>query len=122
MAWLIWLVSVAWIAFGCAAILYTPQTRERAGQLMVRIGRVPASVAALVIGVCLMVASRDSLQAGFIFAIGLLALVKGGIFLWNPAGVYEKVVHWSLAAASDQTYRFMGIVTLVLGTALLSWV
>jgi hypothetical protein len=121
MEWIIWLVSLSWIAFGCLAILYTAQTREKAGQVMVRIGRVPGSVTALVIGGLLVVASRDSLQAGFILAIGLLALVKGGVFLWNPAGIYEKTIQWSLETASDQTYRFMGIITLILGTALFSW-
>jgi hypothetical protein len=121
MEWIIWLVSLTWIAFGCLAILYTAQTREKAGQLMARMGRVPLSITAAVIGAVLMIASRGSLQAGFIFSIGLLALAKGALFLWNPTGIYEKSVQWSLVAASDQTYRFMGIITLILGTALFSW-
>ena len=121
MEWIIRLISLAWIACGCLAILYTAQTREGAGKLMTRMGRVPAGASAAMIGVLLIAASSNSLQAAFIFAIGLLALAKGIVFLWNPGGVYEKAVQWTLVTASDQTYRFAGIVTLILGTALLSW-
>lgn len=121
MEWIVWLISLIWIAYGSLAILYTAQTRETAGKLVNRMGRVPLAATAAVIGVLLIVASRGSLQAGFIVALGLLALAKGIVFLWNPNGIYEKAVQWSLEQASDQTYRFMGIITLILGTALLSW-
>lgn len=121
MEWIIRLISIVWIAFGSLAILYTAQTRETAGKLMQRLGRIPSGAAAAVIGVLLIVAARGSQQGGFITALGLLALAKGIVFLWNPKGIYEKAVQWSLVDASDQTYRFMGIITLILGTALLSW-
>ena len=121
MEWIVWLVGRVWIVYGSLAILYTAQTREVAGKLTARAGRVPLSVVAAVIGVLLIVASRGSLQAGFIAALGLLAIGKGGIFLWNPNGIYEKALQWSRVEASDQTCRFIGIVALILGTALLSW-
>ena len=121
MEWFIWLISVFWIAFGSLAILYTAPTRETTGRMVERLGRVPLGVLAAVFGLLLMVASRGSIQAGFIFLLGLLGLIKGGLFLWNPGGIYEKSVQWSLVTASDHTYRFMGIVSLILGTALISW-
>ena len=121
MEWVIWLISLIWIAWGSLAILYTVQTRETAGKLMAQAGRVPLGAAAAVVGVLLMVASRNSLQAGFIFALGLLALIKGTIFIWNPKGVYERLVQWYLEETSDQTLRFFGIIALILGTALFSW-
>ncbi len=121
MEWIIWLISLIWIVWGGLAILYTAQTRETAGKLMTRAGRVPLGAIAAIVGVLLIVASRGSLQAAFIVALGLLALVKGALFLWNPRGIYESTVQWYLVAASDQTCRFMGIIALILGTALLSW-
>ena len=121
MQWFIWLISVFWIAFGSLAILYTRPTRDTAGRMVDRLGRVALGVTAVVFGVLLMIASRGSVQAGFILFLGLLALVKGGLFLWNPGGIYEKSVQWSLVEASEQTYRFMGIISLILGTALISW-
>ena len=121
MQWFIWLISVFWIAFGSLAILYTAPTRETSKMMVDRLGRVALGITAVVFGVLLMIASRGSVQAGFILFLGLLGLVKGGLFLWNPGGIYDKSVQWSLVEASDQTYRFMGIVSLILGTALISW-
>ena len=121
MEWIIWLISLVWIAAGCLAILHTAQTRERTGKLLTRAGRIPMGAAAAIIGVVLMIASRGSLQAGFIVTLGVLAIIKGVVFLWNPGGVYERTTQWYLVEASDQTCRFLGIIALILGTALLSW-
>lgn len=121
MEWIIWLIGLVWIAFGSLAILYTEQTREFYGKYIQRIGRVPLGGVAAVVGVLLILAARGTTQAGIITVLGVLALVKGILIVWNPKGVYEQSVQWFLVLASDQTYRFMGIVTLVLGTALFSW-
>ncbi|MBL0716197.1 MAG: hypothetical protein JJV98_21130 [Desulfosarcina sp.] len=121
MKWFIWLISLAWIAGGSLSILYTAKTREITGMLIERLGRVPLGVVTAVLGVLRIIASRGSLQAGFIVFLGLVALVKGGLSIWNPKGIYEKAVQWSLVEASDQTYRFMGIVMLIVGTAVFSW-
>ena len=121
MEWIIWLISLVWIAFGSLAILYTEQTREFYGKYTRQIGRVPLGAVAAVVGVLLIVAARGSVQAGIIAALGVLALVKGILIIWNPKGVYEQSVQWFMVVASDQTYRFMGIVSLILGTALFSW-
>jgi hypothetical protein len=121
MEWIIWLISLVWIAFGSLAILYTEQTREFYGKYIPPLGRMPLGVVAAVIGILLILAARGSAQAGIMTALGVLALVKGILIIWNPKGVYERSVQWFMVVASDQTYRFMGIVTLVLGTALISW-
>ena len=121
MEWIIWLISLVWIAFGSLAILYTEQTRALYGEYIQRIGRMPLGGVAAVVGVLLILAARGTTQTGVIAALGVLALVKGILIIWNPKGVYEQSVQWFLVEASDQTYRFMGIVALVLGTALFSW-
>jgi hypothetical protein len=121
MEWIIWLISLVWIAFGSLAILYTEQTRAVYGESVQRIGRIPLGGVAAVVGVLLILAARSTTQTGVIAALGVLALVKGVLIIWNPKGVYEQSVQWFLGEASDQTYRFMGIVALILGTALFSW-
>ncbi|MGD9098421.1 MAG: hypothetical protein PVF97_10065 [Desulfobacterales bacterium] len=121
MEWVIWLISLIWIAWGSLAILYTAQTRETAGKIMAQAGRVPLGAVAAVVGILLIVASRSSLQTGFIATLGFLALVKGVVFLWNPKGIYRRLTQWYLEETSDQTLRFFGIIALILGTALFSW-
>jgi len=36
--------------------------------------------------------------------------------------LYNKIIDWYLNKATDQTYRFFGIVILIIGTAIFSWV
>ena len=121
MKWFIYLFSIVWIASGGFLILYTRQCRETMAQWFERIGRVPMAVAAAVIGLLLVLSARGSLNAGVIVLIGLLAMLKGALFFFNPSGLFEKTLRWWLEQAADQTYRLAGMIALVLGTALFSW-
>ena len=61
-----------------------------------------------------------SRNPALVAVLGALALIKSVYLLFNPGNTYDALVAWFLRA-SDQTYRFFGIVMVVLGTALLSW-
>jgi len=122
MKWFIVLFSVVWIASGGFLILYTDRCREVLAQIFERMGRVPMAASAAVIGVLLLLSARSSAHAGAIVLLGLLALAKGGLFLWNPNRLFEKARQWWLQQATDQTHRLAGMVALILGTALISWV
>ncbi|MGD9332861.1 MAG: hypothetical protein PVJ53_16225 [Desulfobacterales bacterium] len=121
MTWFIYLFSIAWIAAGSFLILYTHHSRETMARWFAKIGRVPMSAAAAVIGILLVWAARGSPNAGVIVLIGLLAILKGALFFFNPHQLFEKTLHWWLEQAPNQTYRLAGIITIVLGTALFSW-
>lgn len=122
MKWILFGLSLFWITAGSWVILYTNQSRDGFKAMVDRLGRIPLGAGVAVLGVLVILAARGSYNAGFIVFLGLLALVKGALIVWNPRGLYEKTVQWGLAAASDQSYRLAGIVMLVLGTALLSWI
>ena len=51
-----------------------------------------------------------------------MALIEGVLAFTNPNKLYDQLMDWYLDALSDQTHRFMGIVTIILGTAILSWI
>jgi uncharacterized protein YjeT (DUF2065 family) len=121
MKWFIYLFSILWIASGGIFILYTEQYRELMGKICGRMGRVPMAATAVVIGLLLVLSARGSLNTGVIVLIGILAIAKGVVFFLNPNGIFEKTLRWWLEDATDQTYRLTGIITLILGTALLSW-
>lgn len=121
MKWFIYLFSTLWIASGGFLILYTDQYREVMGKVTERMGRVPMSLTAAVIGLLLLLSARGSLNAGVIVVIGILAMAKGVVFFLNPNRIFEKTLQWWLEDAADQTYRLAGIIALILGTALFSW-
>lgn len=121
MKWFIYLFSILWIASGGMLILYTDQYRELMGKICSRMGRVPMAATAAVIGLLLVLSARGSLNTAVIVLIGILAMAKGVVFFLNPNDIFEKTLRWWLEDATDQTYRLTGIITLTLGTALLSW-
>ena len=116
------LFSVLWIASGGFLILYTDRCRELMAKGIEQVGRVPMAVTAAVVGVLLLLSARGSHNATVIFILGLLAIAKGALFFWNPNRIFESTRQWWLEKAADQTYRLAGMIVLVLGTALISWV
>ncbi len=120
MEWVIYLVGVLWIALGCYYILYTTNARENAMLVMDHVDRHLLAVAAAVFGAVLIAAAFYTRFTAPVIFIGLLGIAKGIYLFVNPGGTYQVVRRW-YGEASDQTYRFFGILFLILGTAFISW-
>jgi len=58
----------------------------------------------------------------FIRIIGLLAIIEAGVIFLIPKNRYDELIGWYLNSASDQIYRLFGILSIILGTAVLSWI
>jgi len=76
----------------------------------------------LIMGILLLISATASRQSWLIRLIGLMAIIEGGIIFLIPKNVYDELMDWYLNSASDQTYRLFGILSLVLGSAILSWI
>jgi hypothetical protein len=122
MSWFLYLVSIAWISIGSCAILYTGDSRNTLKRSLSAMNRKVLSVLPLAFGVLMIVAASDSLHPWLIRILGLLGLIKGVFIIANPMALYEKSVQWFLESVSDQAYRLTGILTIILGTAILSWI
>lgn len=79
------------------------------------------SVLPITIGALLIVGAYQTAFPWVVVLLGILAAVKGCIFLFNPEKLADKLTSWYLEQASDHTYRLAGIIAIILGTALLSW-
>ncbi len=121
MAWFLYLISIVYIAFGCSFILAPMETKENM-RLITERGdrRVWASVAALA-GLLFLFSYGSSSHPAIIVLVGILALVKGGVFFVNPGGLYEKTLKWYYGEINEQTYRIHGIAALILGTVIFCW-
>jgi len=53
---------------------------------------------------------------------GLMAVIEGVVFFVISKGLYDKFMDWYLNSLSNQTYRLFGIICIILGTAILSWI
>jgi hypothetical protein len=122
MSWFLYLISVSWISIGSCAILYTGDTRNTLKSLLSAVNRKVLSGLPLVFGVLMIVAASDSLHPWLVRVLGLLGLIKAVFVFANPKSLYEKAIQWYLESVSDQGYRLAGIITVILGTAVLSWI
>jgi len=121
MKWLLYIISVVWIGAGSAFILYTDQSRNFVKKLLAGTDAGLVSVAPITIGALLIVGAYQTAFPWFVLLLGILAAAKGCIYLFNPGKLADKLTGWFLEQASVHTYRLAGIIAIILGTALLSW-
>jgi len=122
MKWFLYAFSLIWISFGAGIIIYTRESKSMIKSLVADLDRRFLSVLPAIFGVFLIIAATESRHSWFIRLIGILAVLKGGFIFWNPQNLYNKIVDWYLNSLSDQTFRFFGIIILILGTVILSWI
>jgi uncharacterized protein YjeT (DUF2065 family) len=122
MKWFLYAFSVIWISVGAGLIIYTHESKRIIKSFVTNLDRRILSALPAIFGVFLIIAASESHHSWFIRLIGILAVLKGGFIFWNPQNLYDKTVDWCLNSVSDQTFRFFGIITLILGTVILSWI
>ena len=122
MKWFLYAVSIIWVAIGCCTILYTIETRNVLKNIFNKIDRNIISVFEVIMGILLVFSATASHHSWLIRLIGFMAILEGGIILFIPQNLYDELVDWYLNSASDQTYRLFGIMSIILGAAVLSWI
>ena len=122
MKWFLYAISLFCVTIGCCTILYTNESRNVLRNIFNKIDRKILSAFEAIMGILLVVSATASHHSWLIRLIGLLAVIEGGIIFFIPKNLYDELIDWYLNSASDQIYRLFGIVTLILGTAVLSWI
>jgi len=113
--------SLVYIAAGVCMILYTDETRN-VFKGLVQMGLKAMSVIAAAMGLLLILAASASHYPWVLRIIGLVALAEGVLLFINPQDIMGKIYDWFLEQSSEQTFRAMGIITVIFGTALISWI
>ena len=122
MKWFLYAISVFWVSIGCYTILNTNETRKVLKNIFNRIEQKIISIFEIIIGVLFLFSATASHHSWFLRLIGLLAVIEGGIVFLIPKALYDELVDWYVNSASDKTYRLFGIIFLIFGTAILSWI
>ena len=115
-------ISLLWVAIGCFTILYTSESRNVVKSIINNIDRKVISAFEAIIGILLLFSATASHHSWFIRLIGFMAVIEGGLIFFIPKNLYDELIDWYLNSVSDQTYRLFGIISIILGTAVLSWV
>ena len=122
MKWILYAVSLIWVSYGACAILYTSDTRNASQSLFKQIDHKLIAILPVAVGLLLILAASASRNAWFIRLIGFIGILKGVFFFANPHNLNDRVLDWFVDSISDQGLRLHGIVALILGTAVLSWI
>ena len=122
MIWFLYGLALFWIAVGSLFILYTEASRRVLRDFMGETKPRFLAFLPMAVGVLLIISARASGATWFIVILGLLAIGKGVYFLLGPAGQTEALFAWWFKSAQDRTYRFSGLIMVVLGMVILSWV
>jgi len=121
MKYVVYLLGFLWIAAGAIAILYTDDYKAFFKGLLTRLDRMVLALIPAIFGLLLLFAASSTGHSWFIGTIGVLGIVKGALIYFNPGGFFELSKNW-LETLSDQGYRLVGIIALVLGTVVISWI
>ena len=121
MKMILYTFSLIFVVSGVCMILYTGETRDVFKQL-VRMGLKAVSVIAFIAGLLLLVSASASHYPWFLRVVGILSIVEGVMLFINPRNIMGKIYDWYLEQSSEQTFRATGIITVIFGTALISWI
>jgi uncharacterized protein YjeT (DUF2065 family) len=122
MKWILYIISLLWIGAGSCIILYAPQSRAFLKKTLHGVDLGLISIVPITIGVLLIISAYYSAAFWIIVVLGILAIGKGCLFIFNPRKAADKIMTWFLDEVSDNMYRLAGIIATILGTALLSWI
>ena len=122
MKWFLYAISFLWITAGSLSIIYTTESRNVMKRLFEKTDRKILSVFPAIVGILLFISASWSIHSWFLRMLGIMAVIKGGIIFINPKNLYDEMMNWYVNSLSDQTYRFLGIVLIIIGTAVLSWI
>lgn len=122
MQWFLYLFGIVWILYGCCAVLYSFEVRQGFKLLYSSVNKRLVAAMPIVFGLLLTISAAWSDHAWFVRLIGLLAIIKGVIIILNPENIYDKLMTWYVENIDDRTHRAIGIISIVIGTAIISWI
>ena len=121
MQWILYAFSLVFVAFGVYMILYTDNARNLFRQF-IQMGFKTLSIIAAIIGFLFLVSASASHYPWFLRFVGIFSIADGVVLYINPQDIMGRIYAWYLDEASDQTFRASGIITVIFGTALISWI
>ena len=116
---LLYLLGIFWIVMG-TLLVFVPKLLKR--KLFVKLQNIPLKKIGsvpLIIGVLLVLAASHNRYTAFVVILGLLAIAKG-IGCIVATEKMQKIQDWWLNKASNNIYRILGIVIILIGSIVLT--
>jgi hypothetical protein len=114
----LYIVGALWIVVGTLTVLYTDTARRWSLRFTHAIPVKLLAVFPIVLGGLLMLSAAWSHSFWLVEAVGILAVMKGALFLLLRQDRAAAVLAWWQERASDVTWRFGGLILVILGVFL----
>ena len=122
MGWFLYGVSVIFVVIGACVVLYTDWVRGRITWVLGHRQSHLFGLIPLIFGVLMAISAAWSEVFWLVLILGLIALAKGLYLLFARRSQIRVLAAWLAGRPSDQVVRFGGLIMVVLGTTLLSWI
>jgi len=115
----LYIIGALWIILGSVVILYTDGARKWHINVLRSLPSKGIAFLPIAVGALLMFSAPWSHTFWLVEAVGVLAVLKGLLLLLVPGGTEKNdLLHWWGERASDRTWRFAGLVGVILGVFL----
>lgn len=118
---IVYFIGFVYIAIGSIFILYTREYVEALKKLIQEIPLKVLSSFPAVFGILFIISASATTFPWFFRIIGMLAFVKAVVIFTNTYNLYNQLLDWYYDL-SDQTQRLFGIISIIFGTAILTWI
>lgn len=119
---IVYLLGFLHIAACTCLILYTKESVDWFKNLFQNYQLKYLSVIPAVFGLLFLISASVTAFPWVFRIIGLLAIVEAVVAFTNPQKIYSRMLDWYFENVSDQTNRLFGIIGIIFGTVILTWI
>jgi uncharacterized protein YjeT (DUF2065 family) len=119
---IVYLLGFGHIAASVCLILYTKESIDWLKDLFSTHRLKYLSAFPALVGLLFLISASATVYPWVFLIIGLLAMGEAVVAFTNPHNIYRRMLDWYFGSVSDQTNRLFGIIGVVFGTAILTWI
>lgn len=119
---IVYILGFGHIAISSCWILYTRETVDLLKGWLQTYPLKFLSVIPAVFGLLFLVSASATTHPWVFRAIALLAFGEAAVAFANPQRIYSRMANWYFEKVSDQTNRLFGIIGIIFGTVILTWI
>lgn len=115
-------LGFGYIALSTILILHTRATVDVLKNILQSYPLKYLSIFPAFFGILFLIAAPATVYPWLFIIFALLAFAKTALAIANPKKLYSRILDWYFEKASDQALRLFGIIGIIFGTAILTWI
>ena len=118
---IVYFLGFGYIAISSVLILYTRETVEFFKNILQSYQLKYISILPAIFGILFLAAAPATVYPWLFIIFALIAFAEAALAIADPKKLYSRFLNWYFDV-SDQTQRLFGIIGIVFGTVILTWI